>query len=92
MSTPDKRMAAVLFGQAMDTARMSGNYAEAIRLFTEALQYDSNNGEIYHNRGMAYSSLERWHEAASDFSRAIALSPHPSSFEQRGMAHYQIGD
>ena len=92
MSTPDKRMAAVLLGQAMDTARMSGNYAEAVRLFTQALQYDPNSGEIYHNRGMAYSHLEHWREAASDFSRAIALSPHPSSYEQRGMAYYQIGD
>ena len=92
MSTPDKRMATVLLGQAMDAAKMMDNYTEAIRLFSEALQHDPNNGEIYHNRGMAYSSLERWREAASDFSRAIALSPHPSSYEQRGMAYYQIGD
>lgn len=96
MSTPDRRMAAVLFGQAMEAARMSENYAEAIQLFTEALQYEPNNspnsGVIYHNRGMAYSSLERWREAISDFSRAISLSPHPSAFEQRGMAYYQTGD
>ncbi len=96
MPTPDKRMAAVLYGQAMEAARMSENYAEAIQLFTKALQYEPNNspnsGVIYHNRGMAYSSLERWREAISDFSRAISLSPHPSAFEQRGMAYYQIGD
>lgn len=92
MPTPDKNMAALLLGQAMDTVRMSGNYAEAVRLFTQALQHDPNNGEIYHNRGMAYSSLERWREAISDFSRAISLLPHPSSIEQRGMAYYQIGD
>jgi len=92
LSTPDERMAAILFGQAIDTARMSGNYAEAVRLFTEALQHDPNNSEIYHNRGMAYSYLERWREAISDFNRAISLSPHPSSYEQRGLAYYQIGD
>ena len=92
MSTPDKNIAAALFGQALDTARMDGNYDEAVRLFTEALQHDPNNGEIYHNRGMAYRNLERWGEALSDFSRAISLSPHPSSYEQRGLAYYQIGD
>lgn len=92
MPTSDKNMAAVLFGQAMDTARMSGNFAEAVRLFTQALQHDPNNGEIYHNRGMAYSNLEHWREAISDFSRAISLSPHPSSYEQRGLAYYQSGD
>jgi len=95
MLKPDKRMAAVYYGQAIETA-MSENYVEAIRLFTEALRNDpdnnANNGTVYHNRGMAYSSLERWREAISDFSHAISLSPHPSSFEQRGMAYYQIGD
>lgn len=92
MPTPDKNMAALLLGQAMDTVRMSGNYAEAVRLFTQAMQHDPNNGEIYHNRGMAYSNLEHWREAISDFSRAIALSPHPSSIEQRGLVYYQMGD
>lgn len=92
MPTPDKSMAVVLLGQAMDTAKIWGNYAESVQLLTEALQYDPNNGEIYHNRGMAYSSLERWREAISDFNRAIALSPHPSSYEQRGLSYYQIGD
>jgi Flp pilus assembly protein TadD len=92
MPTQNEMMAAVLFGQAMDAARMSENYTEVIRLFTEALQHAPSNGEIYHNRGMAYSSLERWREAISDFSRAISLSPHPSSYEQRGLAYYQTGD
>ena len=92
MPTANKAMAAVLLGQAMDTAKMSGDYAEAVRLFTQALQHDPDNGEIYHNRGMAYNSLEHWREAISDFSHSISLSPHPSSYEQRGLAYYQNGD
>jgi Flp pilus assembly protein TadD len=85
-------MVTILLGQAVDTARMSDNYGEAVQLLTEALQYDPNNSEIYHNRGMAYSYLERWRDAVSDFSHAIALLHHPSSYEQRGMAYYQIGN
>jgi len=88
----DKLMASVLLGRAVDAATISRNYAYAIRLFTEALQYDPNNGEIHHNRGMAYSSLENWREAISDFSRAIILSPSPLSYEQRGLVYYKIGD
>lgn len=72
-----KMMVAMLMGQAMDAAKMYRDYKEAIRLLTRAAQLDPNNGEIYHNRGMAYSYLKRWHEAISDFSRAISLSPHP---------------
>lgn len=87
-----KMMIAMLMGLAMDNARVYGNYEEAIRLFTQAVQLDPNNGVIYHNRGMAYIRLERWREAITDFSRAIALSPHPSCYEQRGLAYYQIGD
>ena len=87
-----KMRAAMLMGQAMDAAAMFGNYPEAIRLFTQAIQLDPNNGEIYHNRGMAYSFMQRWREALSDFSRAVALSPHPSSYEQRGTVNYKLGD
>ncbi len=85
-------MLSVFYGQAMNELKASRNYAEAVRLFNVALGLDPNNGEIYHNRGIAYTNLERWREAVSDFSHAISLSPHPSSFEQRGMAYYQIGD
>lgn len=86
-----RTQAAILMMQAMQAAQF-GDYQETVRLLTESLQKYPDNGEAYHNRGMAYSKMQRWQEALSDFNHAIALEPHPSSYEQRGLIYYHLGD
>lgn len=83
--------AMVLMMEAMAAAQF-GDYKETVRLLTEALQIVPYNGELYHNRGMAYGKMQRWREALADFNRAIALDPHPSSYEQRSLVYYHLGD
>jgi tetratricopeptide (TPR) repeat protein len=61
-------------------------------LLTQALQLAPGDGMILHNRGMAFASLQRWHESLADFNRAIALDPQPTTYEQRGLVHYHIGN
>lgn len=91
-SQPDKMQAIRLMSDAMESIMWGEGFAKGIRLFDEALKYDPNNGEIYHNRGMAYAHMQNWRQALDDFTRAIKLSPHPSSYEQRGNVYAQIGD
>jgi tetratricopeptide (TPR) repeat protein len=54
-----------------NTAYGSGDYVEAIKYFTEALQLDNTNGTLYCNRSMAYSSLLQWEDALSDAKMVI---------------------
>jgi tetratricopeptide (TPR) repeat protein len=44
----------------------SGNYVEAIELFSQAILLDNKNEILYCNRSMAYSSLEQWKDALKD--------------------------
>ncbi len=88
----DEMQAIRLMSEAMDSIMVDGDYAKGLRLFDEALKYDSYSGDIYHNRGMAYSHMQNWRQALEDFTRAIKLSPHPSSYEQRGKVYYRMGD
>jgi tetratricopeptide (TPR) repeat protein len=93
MKDPERQKeASLLVWQAKDAFMWYGDYEETISLLTKAIQLDPDSGEIYHNRGMAYCNLQRWSEALADFNRAIALAPHPSSYEQRGIVYYQMGD
>jgi len=54
-----------------------GNYEEAIKLYTECLQLDpefrSYNSIIHCNRGAAYMSLKKYHEALADINKSIEL-------------------
>lgn len=76
---------------AMNAAQ-SGDYHSTIELLTRALQLAPDDGMILHNRGMAYASLQRWRESLADFNRAIALDPQPTTYEQRGLVHYQMSN
>jgi tetratricopeptide (TPR) repeat protein len=88
----DKMEAMMLMGQAMDAIMLMGNLAEGIRLFDQAIRYDPTNGELYHNRGMAYAHMRNWRQALDDFTLAIKFSPAPSSYEQRAAVYVQLGD
>lgn len=59
-----------------NAAYSSGDYAQAIQYFTQALQLDPSNGTLYCNRSMAHSSLLQWEDALFD---AKMVSYHPLS-------------
>ena len=54
-----------------NTAYSSGDYAQAIQYFTQALQLDPSNGTLYCNRSMAHSSLLQWEDALFDAKMVI---------------------
>jgi tetratricopeptide (TPR) repeat protein len=59
----------------------NGQYAEAVAMFSKAIQQDDRNPSFYGNRGSAYSYLGKLDEALRDYEiaikKTIALSGNP---------------
>ncbi|CCD26793.1 uncharacterized protein NDAI_0I02240 [Naumovozyma dairenensis CBS 421] len=55
-------------------AMIEGQYEEAIKKYTEAIQF-SKNVAYYSNRSLAYSKLGRYEDAVNDATLAINIDP-----------------
>jgi outer membrane protein OmpA-like peptidoglycan-associated protein len=65
-----------------------GNHAEAIRMFTEAIELDSRLAEAYFQRGRAYREHRKTlaSDALRDFNRALELDPgNAEAYYERGL-------
>ena len=65
------------------------NYAEAVAAFTEAIQLDPNNIDAYMGRAEAYKALQKYEEAADDYSTVIektADQPYTQALAYQGRA------
>jgi tetratricopeptide (TPR) repeat protein len=89
------------FAEAGKEAMEEGKFAEAIELFSKAIQEDNTNPAFYGNRANAYSSVHKLDEALKDYDTAIqkmiALSGDPNDkrlafiLYNRGYAYYSAG-
>ncbi|KAL6986073.1 Hsp70-Hsp90 organizing protein 3 [Sarracenia purpurea var. burkii] len=71
-----------------NTAFADGNYDEAIRHFTEAIDLAPENHVLYSNRSAAYASLHQYAEALSDAEKTVELKPDWSKgYSRLGAAH-----
>lgn len=75
---------------------MRGNYGEAIRHYTALIGSDKpseKNIERAHiGRGIAYSGMQQYDAAISDFSAAIRLNPaNAEAYFDRGLVYRQTG-
>ncbi len=65
------------------------NYAEAVVAFTEAIQLDPNNIDAYMGRAEAYKALQKYEEAADDYSTVIEKTtnqPYTQALAYQGRA------
>lgn len=53
----------------------SGNFEEAVDVFTLAISSDPSNAVLYSNRSAAYASLKQWSEAVEDAKKTTELRP-----------------
>eukprot|EP00887_Chlorella_sp_A99_P004885 scaffold4.g4885.t1 len=68
-------------------------YAEAIRLYTEAIQLQPEQAVVYANRGASHIKLKAWAAAEADCSAAIRLdSRHVKARTRRARARAELGD
>lgn len=65
---------AILRQQALGAAQQ-GDYAEAIALFSELIQWDPGNANYYSNRGLVYFQSGQTAAAVADYNQAIDLNP-----------------
>jgi tetratricopeptide (TPR) repeat protein len=64
--------AAAEFQQGCEAYR-TGRYRQAVTRFTQALQFDPELAEAYHNRGRATANLRRVTDAVADLVKASEL-------------------
>jgi len=66
------------------------DYAQAIKLYSDAIQLDPQNDPAYTFRGDAFLLLDKRDEAIKDLSDAIRLNPtNYLAFELRGSVYYE---
>ncbi|KAF9617177.1 hypothetical protein IFM89_034328 [Coptis chinensis] len=58
-----------------NAAFSSGNFTEAIKYFTEAINLAPTNHVLYSNRSASYASLNQFTEALTDAKKTVELKP-----------------
>ena len=56
-------------------AIQAGNFAAAIKYYSEAIALDSENAALYSNRSAVFCALKRFDQALDDADVAIKLNP-----------------
>jgi Flp pilus assembly protein TadD len=80
-----------LYRQGVEFNR-KGQYAEAIKSYTKALELKKDSAELYFVRGRAYRQNDQLEQAAQDFTRAIALKPgYADAYNHRGVVYIGLG-
>lgn len=66
----------------------SRNYQRAEVLFSQALEDDFFDAEIYYMRGLAKLYQNKFHDAITDFSETVKLDPeHADAYNSRGLCY-----
>jgi len=69
-------------------AAVAGDLEKAEALFSALLQEDPESASVWSNRGSVRVSLQKFEQAADDFTRAIALAPDaPVPFLNRAISY-----
>lgn len=72
-TSPERRAAALIVRGSIRSN--DGDYARALADFGRALRIDSNNAQVYFERGVLYQARGVYENAARDFDQALALQP-----------------
>ena len=89
---PDPVKAELAFSQGVEKLE-KGNPKAAVRTLTQAINYNPENPEAYHQRANAYYDLEEYQQAIEDYTKAIQLNPnYINAYFNRGLARYDAQD
>ncbi|KAL8263777.1 hypothetical protein R6Q59_021907 [Mikania micrantha] len=74
-----------------NAAFSAGNYTDAIRHFTDAINLAPTNHVLYSNRSAAYASLNQYSDALADAKKTVDLKPDWSKgYSRLGAAHHGL--
>lgn len=68
-----------------------GDYAQAITLYTSAIELDPDYTYAIHSRGVAYERLGNYEKAIADYKRAIRIEDYAFSHYGLGYIYYAQG-
>ena len=70
-----------------------GKYQEAIDIFSNILEHEDDNAEIYNNMGLCYTKLGNFEQAEKSYTKAIKLNPLiPQTYINLSDLYYKSGD
>jgi len=72
-------------------AFQKGDFDEAIKYFTQAIEFDPKNHLLYSNRSAAYASVKNYPRALEDANKTIELAPNwVKGYSRKGIALYYL--
>ncbi|CAG9579080.1 unnamed protein product [Danaus chrysippus] len=75
-----------------NAALSSGQYAEAVKLYTSAIELDPKNHVLYSNRSAAHAKAGNYAEALEDANKTVAINPSWSKgYSRKGSALAYLG-
>ena len=81
--------AGAAYKQQALAAAQKGDYDKALAEFSQAIQADPKDPELYNNRGGIYTFKGRYDLALADFNQALQLKPrYANAYYNRGLAYY----
>lgn len=70
-----------------------GDYAEAIKDYTKAIELNPRYADAHYNRGIAYDDKGEYDRAIKDYTKAIELNPgYADAYVNRGIAYGRKGE
>eukprot|EP01135_Chromosphaera_perkinsii_P007837 Nk52_evm29s1020 gene=Nk52_evmTU29s1020 len=70
-----------------------GQYENAVRSYTDAIQIDNTNHIYFSNRAAAYTNLKKYEQAIADCEKSIKLdSSYSKAYSRMGMAYFSLGE
>jgi len=71
----------------------SGNYIDAEKAYSKAIELNPQDAYAYSNRGVIYDKLGNTQQAINDYNRAIELNPQLAyAYYNRGVTYGEIGN
>jgi len=69
----------------------AGNFNEAIKSYTKAIEQDNSNHVYYSNRSAAYAGLTQWEKALEDGAKCIQLKKDwAKGYFRKGLAEFEM--
>jgi RNA polymerase sigma factor (sigma-70 family) len=70
-----------------------GDFLEAINGFTQAIELDQNNTQLYYYRGIVYENLSQYSQALEDYNQVLKINDNfVEAYYQIGNIHYNLGN
>ncbi|KAI8826796.1 uncharacterized protein EV422DRAFT_11060 [Fimicolochytrium jonesii] len=86
-------MTAEDFKSQGNQAFSAGQFEEAIKFFSQAIELDGNNHVLYSNRSASYASLKNYEAALKDAEKTVEIKPDwPRGYSRKGAALHGLGD